>query len=114
MQNKFALAKSKAGRRFIGLMRVFNTGDADAIHNFITEYITDDATTANPVEQWQEQLINIYNATDGMRVFQVVGTDEYQVAVLMQAHNNDALYVMSISVSEDYPHKISEFTHRPA
>jgi len=114
MQNKVALTQSKAGRRFMGFMKVFNSGDMNAIADFLSQYITDDALEQSPLEMWHASMKGIYAATAGMRVMQMVGADEYQVVLLMQAHNNGAMFVVTMAVSEDYPHKISEFLHRPA
>lgn len=114
MDNRGALASSKAGRRFMGFMATFNRGDTQQLRDFVAQYTIDEALEMHSVDEWTRHLSAIYDATGGMRVYQVVGADEYRVVVLMQAHANNALYLVEMAVSEDYPHKIAEFKHRPA
>lgn len=106
------LTQTKAGRRFMGFMKAFNTGDD--LHAYATNYITADALEKHPPEEWARQLRQIHAATGRLRVIQVVAADEYRVVVLMQAQTDSALYLTEMAVSEDYPHKIMEFIHRPA
>ncbi len=114
MQNKLTLTQSKAGRRFMGFMKVFNSANADAMQQFVADYTTDEALNAQTAAEWEAQLGRIYAATGPMKVFQVIAADEYRVVVLMQASTNGALFITEMAVSEDYPHKIAEFIHRPA
>lgn len=113
-QNKATLTKTKAGRRFMGLMVAFNSGDSARIRAFVEQYITDDALEKNDIAQWHDELTRIYAATGRLKVMQVIGAEEYRVVVLMQSTSTGLLYITEMSISEDYPHKISEFSHHPA
>lgn len=98
----------------MGFMKVFNAGDATALHDYISAYTTDDALAHNSAAEWQEHLARIYAATGAMRAVQVVVSDEYRVVVLMQAQTNNAYYMIDMAISEDYPHKVAAFSHTPA
>lgn len=106
--------RTKAGRRFAGFMKTFNAGDVEQIQDFVTQYITDDALAQNTTNEWIEHLGAIYTLTGGLRAVQVMASDEYRVVLLMQAHSDASLHIVEIAVSEDYPHKVAEFIHRPA
>ncbi len=112
METKVALMKSKAGRRFAGFMKAYNTGDPDVIYDFVKQYTTDEALQAQPVKTWAKQLITIYQHIGTMKVEQVVAADEYRVVVVMGAQAG-GLYTTELAVSEDYPHKVAEFKHEP-
>jgi hypothetical protein len=112
--NRKALTSTKAGRRLMGLMVVFNSGDLERLRAFIEQNTGAEALEQHSPEEWAQQLGHIYDATGGMRVQQVIAADEYKVVVLMQAHTNDALYMAQMAVSDEYPYKIAEFIHQPA
>jgi hypothetical protein len=113
MHNKFTLTSTKAGHRLMGFMAAFNAGDPDRLREFIAQYTTDQALEQDSLDDWVDQLTAIYALTGGLRVFQLIGADEYRVVVLMQSHANSVLHFVEMAVSEDYPHKILEFSHRP-
>lgn len=113
MDAKLTLMNTKAGRRFAGFMKAYNTGDPDIIYDFVKHYTTDEALTAQPVKTWAKQLMTIHRHIGPMKVEQVVASDEYRVVVLMGAQAG-GLYTTEIAVSEDYPHKVAEFKHEPA
>jgi len=114
MQNKIQLGKTKAGRRFMGFMRTFNSGDPAAIETALQDAITEESLEKHDVATWLAQMQYIYSITEGLRVFQVLASDEYQVVVLMQAQKDDRLHIIEMVVSEDYPHKIAAFVQRMA
>lgn len=101
------LGKTKAGRRFIGFMRAFNRHDSydSLVRESVAETATDAAT-------WVAELQRMHTTTGGLRVMQVIATDEYRVVVLMQAQQDDALHIIDMGVSEDYPHHVTHLSHR--
>ncbi len=106
--------QTKVGRRFAGFLKTFNTGNPDAIERFIAEYSTDEALEANSLAEWRTELKRVHDATGGLRVQQVLATDEYRMVVLMEARTNGMLYLTEMAISEGYPHKIAEFSQQPA
>lgn len=114
MDTKQALTKTKVGRRVMGFMVALNRGDEAHLTNYLKVSITDEGLEQQPLDEWVRELTNIYHATGGMRVFQVVATDEYKIVLMMQAHNNNAFYIMEVAIEEDFPHRIGELIHRPA
>jgi hypothetical protein len=104
------LGKTKAGRRFIGFMRAFNQhSDYDAL---VRESVAETALAATDAATWAAELQRIYTATGGVRVMQVIATDEYRVVVLMQTQSDGTLQIIDMGVSEDYPHHITHLSHR--
>lgn len=114
MQVQTELMKTKAGRRFVGFLKTFNGGEVKPMQNFVAQYTTDEALEQNTLDAWIVHLGAIYAQTGGLRALQVMASDEYRVVLLMQAHANESLHVVEMAVSEEYPHKVAEFIHRPA
>jgi hypothetical protein len=114
MDVRQTLLKTKAGRRFMGFMRTVNQGDPVAVEQLVKTAITEEALQAHGPEIWTAQLQYIQAMSGGLRVVQVVAEDEYRVVVLMQAHANDKMHVIDMTVSEDFPHKVAQFVQRLA
>jgi hypothetical protein len=114
METQIALTRTKAGRRLMGLLVTFNSGDGDRLRAYIAEHTASEVLQRNPVEEWTDQLIRIYRISDGLKIHQVVATDEYKVVVLVRAHSDGAFSLVELAVSDEYPYKIAEFLHRPA
>ena len=113
-QNRQILGGTKAGRRFMGFMRVINVGDAEAIKQLAETTITDEALEKHSAEMWAAQLQYIHTVTGGLRVQQVLVTDEHYVAVLMEAQADGRHHVIEMYVSDDYPHKVASLVQRMA
>lgn len=108
------LTQTKAGRRFMGFMKTFNQGDPAQFQHTVEQYITEESLAKHSPEIWLAQLKYIYAITGGLRAQQVLVTDEYYVAVLMQAHKDQRFHVIEMVVAEDYPHKIASLIQRVA
>jgi hypothetical protein len=114
MENKLALTQTKAGRRFMGFMKAFNSGDPAIIGGYIAEYAAGESLKSHNVDDWRDELTRIYSATGGMKLAQVIASDEYRVIVLMQGKAGGGLYLTEMTVLEDYPHKVAEYKQQPA
>ena len=114
MDTRTTLANTKAGRRFMGFMRILNTGDPEQLRHAVENYITEESLEKHSPEIWLAQLQYIYAITGGLRAHQVLVTDELYVAVLMQARNDGRYHVIELYVSDDYPHKVAALIQRVA
>lgn len=113
-QNISTLGSTKAGRRFMGFMRVVNSGDADRIKQLAETTITEESLEKHSAEMWAAQLQYIHTVTGGLRVLQVLVTDEHYVAVLMEAQSDGRHHIIELYISEDYPHKVASLIQRMA
>jgi hypothetical protein len=109
VSDKAALVTSQAGMRLIAQQKLLNNGDAERLRVFISESYAESALEAQPVEARLAEL----QAIGRLRVFQVLAADKHRVVVLMQAQRDEALYMVELAVEEDYPHKITEYSHKP-
>lgn len=114
MDHKATLASTKAGRRFMGFMAVVNSGDADRIRDAVHTSISEEALNAHGPEIWTAQLQYIHAMSGGLRVVQVVASEELRVVVMMQAHKNQRLHIIDLAVEEEYPYRIARFIQRLA
>jgi hypothetical protein len=114
METQIALTRTKAGRRLMGLLVAFNSGDSDRLRAYIAEHTAREALQQHSVEAWTEQLARIYRISGGLKIHQVVATDEYKVVVLARSHSDGAFWLVELAVSDEYPYRIAEFIHRPA
>ena len=109
MNDKGTLITSQAGMRLIAQQKLLNNGDAERLHVFITDSYAASALEAQPVEARLADL----QALGKLRVFQVLASDKHRVIALMQAQQDEALYMIELAVEEDYPHKIIEYSQKP-
>jgi hypothetical protein len=110
-ENSATLKLTPAGRRYMGFLAIFNSGDMDRLRAFIVDSFTEQAlqgATLDAVIAWHQQL---YNATDGMRIHKVFLSEEHFVIVITEARRNGKLYMDKMKVSPDFPHKVIEFLH---
>jgi len=110
---KTKLMTSKAGRRFAGFMKAFNTGDADIVYDFVKQYTTDEALEKQSVTDWTRELLRIHRATGGLKLHDVLDAEEYRVRAVLQAKGG-VLVETTMTVSEEYPHKVAQFIQQPA
>lgn len=108
MDNRVALGRTPVGRRLIALMTIFNNHDTARLRQYVLESFK--AVTLDDQLAVFEQ---IFAQTGKLRVHQIVVSDEHRVVILTQSQSDDAFYVCEMAVESDYPHKITEFSHRP-
>ncbi len=113
MDDKSALAKSKAGRRVIAQLTLYNQGDFARLGAYFDEHYTAAALLAEPSERRLLDLKTARKLHGRLRVRQVVAADEHHVMALLQAEKG-ALLVYEMKVDPDYPHKVLESALRPA
>jgi hypothetical protein len=109
VNDKATLRLSNAGMRLIAQQTLLNNGDAQRLRVFITDSYAPSVLETQPVES----LLTDLQALGKLRVFQVLASDKHRVVVLMQAQQDEALYMVELAVEEDYPHKITAYSQKP-
>lgn len=98
----------------MGFMRAVNQGDENTLRTTVEQYITEEAMQTHEIDTWVKQLLHVHETTGGLKAIQVVASDEYRVVVMMQAKTDNRLHIVDMAVSEEYPHKVSQFVQRMA
>ena len=113
MDDKTALKTSNAGMRLIAQQTLLNRGDTDRLRAFISESYSENALQSESVEVRLAALEKLRATYGKLKIMQVLATDKHHVVVLMQAQNSDNMVLHEMRVEEDYPHRITGFTHNP-
>jgi hypothetical protein len=108
---KTHLARSRAGMRLIAQLRLYNEGDFDRLRAFLNDAYQPSALDGS-VEDTLAHLRNERTATGKLRVEQVVGIGDHQAIVVLAAQHG-GLYTVSLTVEEEYPHKIASYEQLP-
>jgi hypothetical protein len=113
MSDQAALTGSSAGMRLLAQMTLFNRGDFDRLGTFIAESYTPAALADEPPAAALERLRDLRASAGPLRVYQVIASDPHRLIALAQSRLSGALFYMDIAVEDDYPHRITAFTHYP-
>jgi hypothetical protein len=108
------LKVTPAGRRYMGFLAIFNTGDAERIREYISEYYSDEALGDNTVEEMLAWHLHLYEQTGGLKIHNVYLSEEHYVIIVVMDRLNEGMHMDKMKVSEDFPHKITEYLHVPA
>lgn len=108
--DKQILTLNRAGRRFIAQTTIYNGGDAERLRVFIRDSYDDALLAAESVEERLAAFRRAYDEHGRLRVRQVIATDEYQIIVLMQTEKDEAYFLNQMTVQDDYPHKVTQFS----
>ncbi len=112
VNDKGALVTSNAGMRLIAQQTLLNRGDFERLRDFITESYAPPALAMQSDEARLNDLRTLAAEAGKLRVYQVIGTDKHRVIVLLEGERASALYMTQLAVEEDYPHRITEYTHQ--
>jgi hypothetical protein len=113
MTDKPYLVQSQAGMRFIAQMTIYNSGKFDRLRTFIRESYLPALLEAEPVSA-RLAAFRLWHKTLGrLRVRQVVGAGKHHILVLLEAEHTPDLFMQEMIVEEDYPHRITHYSHRP-
>ncbi len=112
MTDKPYLIQSQAGMRFIAQMTIYNSGKFDRLRTFIRESYLPALLEAEPVAARLAAFRLWYKTLGRLRVRQVVGAGKHHILVLLEAEHTPDLFLQEIMVEEDYPHRITHYTHR--
>ena len=109
---KTALALSSAGKRFIAQMTLYNSGNFDRLATFIAESYTPEQLAEQPAADRLAAMQQAQDEAGRLRIFHHISVDDYRVVLLLQNQTGN-LYYNRLKVSEDYPHLITQYIHRP-
>ena len=99
------LVPSNAGMRLIAQLSIFNKGDFTRLRDYITENYAPEALEFASAKARLVEFKAVYRMSGKMRVDRVIAVDKHQALVVVEAENGD-FYMMQVTVSEDYPHKV--------
>jgi len=113
VSDKGALVTSNAGMRLIAQQTLLNRGDFERLRGFVTESYAAAALEARSAEARLADLQAALAQSGRLRIYQVLAVDKHRVIALMQGQRDQAFYLTELAVEEDYPHRITEFSHNP-
>jgi hypothetical protein len=99
------LVPSNAGMRLIAQLTIFNKGDFTRLRDYITENYAPEALEVASAKARLVEFKAVYNMSGKMRIDRVVATDKHQALVVVEGERGD-FYMLQLTVSEDYPHKV--------
>lgn len=108
------LRVTPAGRRYVGYIALFNSGDSERMRQFIEDNFAPEALGNNTVDEMLAWYMHLYEQTGGLKVHNVFLSQEHYVIIMVRDNKHDGLYMDKMKVSEDFPHKITEYLHVPA
>lgn len=109
---KTALALSSAGKRFIAQMTFYNSGKFDRLLAFITDSYAPELLETQPAPDRLAAMQQAQSEAGRLRIFHHISVNDYRVVLLLQNQTGDLFY-NRLKVSEDYPHLITQYIHRP-
>jgi hypothetical protein len=110
--NKKAIQSSQAGIRFIAQMTFYNNADFDRLKEYIQQSYTTAALEQKSVERRLAELQEWHQESGRLRVEEVASAEKHYLFVLMESEQGQK-YSVRLTVSEDYPHHISDYAQRP-
>lgn len=112
-EHKVAIARSKAGRRFIAQMSMYNEGDFERLREFMELGYYDLILMENPIDRRIFDLKTTRKLHGRLKVDHVEIADEYAITVVMATEKNDKHLRLEMIVHEDYPHQIMHYSLLP-
>ena len=112
-EHKVAIARSKAGRRFIAQMSLYNEGDFERLHEFIETGYYNMILMQNPVERRILDLKTTRKLHGRLKVDDVESAEEYSIKVILSTEKNDKRLRLEMIVHEDYPHLVLHYSLLP-
>jgi hypothetical protein len=99
------LVPSNAGMRLIAQLTIFNKGDFNRLRDYISENYDPLALEVASAKARLVEFKAVYRMSGKMRIDRVVAADKHQALVVVEGERAD-FYMMQVTVSEDYPHKV--------
>ena len=107
-ENARQIGASKAGRRFIAQMKLYNEGDFKRLRQFIHEAYYDLVLMENPASRRLLDLKTARRLHGRLKV-----ADEHAIKVIVLGERSGARLTLELSVSEGYPHPITHYSLMP-
>jgi hypothetical protein len=99
------LVPSNAGMRLIAQLTIFNKGDFNRLRDYITENYAPEALEFASAKARLVEFKAVFRMSGKMRIDRVIAADKHQALVVVEGEHGD-FYMMQVTVSEDYPHKV--------
>ena len=99
------LVPSNAGMRLIAQLTIFNKGDFNRLRDYITENYVPEALEFASAKARLVEFKAVFRMSGKMRIDRVIAADKHQALVVVEGERGD-FYMMQVTVSEDYPHKV--------
>ncbi|GEM_PF-2038411 len=113
-ENSQTLKVNPVGRRYMGYLAIFNSGDPERIRAYIAENYTEEALAENSVDDLLAWHMHLFELTGGLRIHNVYLSQDHFVVVIVRDKLTDAMHMDKMKVSDEFPHKIIEYLHVPA
>lgn len=110
-ENSKTLKVTPAGRRFMGFLASFNSGEVDDLREFIRAHYTEDALEEYSLDSLLDWHQEIYEQTGGMKIHKIFFSEEYYIMAVVEARRDGALYLDKMKVDDASPHKVVEYLH---
>lgn len=107
------ISASKAGRRFIAQMRLYNAGDFERLRQFMRSGYDDIVLMSHPVERRLLDLKITRKLHGRLKVAQVEAAEDYALQVMMTPEKGAARLRLKLTVGENYPHQIKRYSLLP-
>ncbi len=99
------LVPSNAGMRLIAQLSILNKGDFNRLRDYITENYAPEALEFASAKARLVEFKAVYKMSGKMRIDRIIAVDKHQALVVVESEHGD-FYMMQVTVSEDYPHKV--------
>ncbi|MBI1282172.1 MAG: hypothetical protein GC179_28860 [Anaerolineaceae bacterium] len=99
------LVPSNAGMRLIAQLSIFNKGDFNRLRDYISENFAPEALEFASAKARLVEFKAVYKMSGKMRINRVIAVDKHQALVVVEGERGD-FYMIQVTVSEDYPHKV--------
>ena len=107
------IGASKAGRRFIAQMRLYNEGDFRKLRGFMRSGYYDLTLMENPVERRLLDLKATRRLHGRLKVEDVEIAKDYGIQLIMAGERDGARLRLRMVVTESYPHQITHYSLQP-
>ncbi|MCY3572701.1 MAG: hypothetical protein OXG92_11220 [Chloroflexi bacterium] len=102
------IGSSKAGRRFIAQMRLYNDSDFRRLRGFMRSGYYDLALLQNPVERRLLDMKAARKLHGRLKVAEIESVKDYAIQLIMLGEKGLRLR-LRLSVTESYPHLVTEY-----
>ena len=113
-QDSLTFKVTRAGRRYLFFLNMFNTADADKIRGYISENFAPSFLKENPAEKLVKWCLDIHKQTGKIAMHKVFFSEEYYIIVVIKSLKDDKLFLHKMKVEDKEPYKITELFHEEA
>ena len=110
-ENSKTLKVTPAGRRFMGFLASFNSGDVEDLREFIQAHYTENALAEYSLDSLLNWHREIYEQTGGIKIHKIFFSEEYYIMAIVEARADGALYLDKMKVDDTHPYKVIEYLH---